>query len=151
MSNQNQLDGAGRVTGALPHPDRGDLIPAPSRTGLGDFACRVLVVVLILALAYLFWRGVHVLLLAFAGVLLAVFLSALSEWLSRRAGIAYGWALAAVVTILIVLAGGFGWLLANRLAIQVAELAHQLPESLQRIRDYLDSYPWGHLLLEKAP
>src|SRR5438132_2481144 len=57
-------------------------------TDMGDFARRVvvavLITVLILAVAYFLWRGVHVLLEAFAGVLFAVFLGALSDWLSKQ-------------------------------------------------------------------
>jgi predicted PurR-regulated permease PerM len=109
------------------------------------------VAVLILALAYLLWRGVHVLLLAFAGILFAVFLSSLSGWLSQRTGIPHGWALAAVVAVLTLLVGSTGWLLANRLAAQAVELSQKLPQSLQQVQDYLDARPWGHLLLEKAP
>jgi predicted PurR-regulated permease PerM len=142
MSNHQQPDGRITVPGAPTQP---------SRPGLADFARRVMVAVLILGLAYLLWRGVHVLLLAFAGVLLAVFLSALSGELSRRTGLPYRGALAVVVAVLLLLTGGLGWLLANRLAVQVAELLEKLPQSLEQVRDYLDAYPWGRLLLEKAP
>jgi predicted PurR-regulated permease PerM len=123
----------------------------PGGPGLADFARRVAVAVLLLGVAYLLWRGVEVLLLAFAGVLFAVFLSALGGWLSRRSGLPYRGALAAVVAGLLLVSVGLGWLLANRLAVQVAELSEKLPESLRQVRDYLDAYPWGRLLLEKAP
>jgi predicted PurR-regulated permease PerM len=111
----------------------------------------VVVAVVILAVTYLLWRGTYILLLTYAGVLFAVFLPALSGGLRRRTGIPYGWALAAVVTLLTLLAVGLGWLLANRLAVRVAELSQKLPQSLRQIRDYLDARPWGHLRLEKAP
>jgi predicted PurR-regulated permease PerM len=151
MSDQRQADGVSTVDGALAQPDRREPISAPSHLGLANFAWRVVVVLLLLTLAYLLWRGVHVLLLAFAGMLFAIFLSALSDWLSRRTGIPHGWALAVVVVVLALSTGGLGWLLANRVAIQAAELSQQLPESLRQIRDYLEAYAWGRLLLEKAP
>jgi hypothetical protein len=44
-------------------------------------AVAVLLVILIGGTAYLLWRAIHTLLLAFAGVLLGLFLSALAEWL----------------------------------------------------------------------
>jgi predicted PurR-regulated permease PerM len=125
--------------------------PGSPCSGLADFARRVVLALLILALAYLLWRGAHVLLLAFAGLLLAVFLSALSEWLSLRTGLPYRGALAIVVVGLVLLMGGLGWLLANRLAAQIAQLAEKLPQSLAEVRDYLEAYPWGRLLQEKAP
>jgi predicted PurR-regulated permease PerM len=111
----------------------------------------LLLTVLILGLAYLLWSGVHVLLQAFAGVLFAIFLSALSDGLSRRTGLPYRWALAAVVLGLLVLTGATAWLLANRLATQLGELAQRVPQSLEQIRNYLAQYPWGELLLEQVP
>lgn len=135
----------------LARPGRGDPVPVPSHASLADFAWRMVVAVLILAVAYLLWRGVDVLLLTFAGILLAVLLSALSGWLSQRMGIGSHWALVVVVTVLALLTVGLAWLLANRLATQVTELLQQLPQSLEHIRDYLNSTPWGRLLLEKGP
>jgi predicted PurR-regulated permease PerM len=150
MRNQKQSDGPGPVPGAQGQPGRREP-SAPSGAGLADFARRVLLAVLILAVAYLLWRGIHVLLLTFAGILFAVFLSALSGGLNQRTGIRYGWALAVVLAVLVLLTGGFSWLLANVLADQVAKLSEKLPQSFQQIRDDLEAYPWGRLLLEKAP
>jgi len=114
-------------------------------------AVAALVALLVGGTAYLLWRAVHTLLLAFAGVLLALFLSALADWLGRRAGLRYGWALAAVVAGLLALAGGTGWLLASTLAAQFAALSDRVPEGLGRLRESLAQYPWGRLVLEQAP
>src|SRR5438270_6060837 len=96
---------------------QGESTPAPPRAGLGDFAQRVVVAVLItvviLAVVYLMWRGVNVLLLTFAGVLFAVFLSALSDWLSKRTGLSYLWSLVVVVVVLLLGTAALGGLLAN--------------------------------------
>jgi predicted PurR-regulated permease PerM len=151
MLNEQDLGGAGTTAGAMAQPDGRKSVRPLSRAGLAGFAWRVVVVILILALAYLLWRGLHVVLLTFAGVLFAVLLSALSGWLSRRTGISHGWSLAAVVGCLALLASGLGWLLANQLASQAAELSRQLPEALRRVRDLLETHSWGRLLLEKAP
>src|SRR5262245_16916946 len=108
MPNSNPSSRDGAATRAFVH--------SRFPNGLADFAQRVvvavLITVLILSVAYLLWRGTHVLLQAFAGVLFALFLSALSEWLSRRAGLSYGWALAIVTTAFLATAGVTGWLLA---------------------------------------
>jgi hypothetical protein len=50
----------------------------------------MVVALLILALPYQLWRGVHILLMTFAGMFFAVFLSTLSAGLSRHTGIPYG-------------------------------------------------------------
>jgi predicted PurR-regulated permease PerM len=111
----------------------------------------VLVALLILALAYLLWRGVHVLLEAFAGVLFAVFLSAVSTWVCERTRLSYGKALAVVVAALFLLAGLTGWLLASRLTAEVGQLSQELPQSLAKIHAYLEQTAWGRLLLEHMP
>lgn len=122
---------------------------------LSDFSSRVVVAVLItlalVALAYVCWRGISVLLEAFAGVLFAVFLSALSDWLSQHTRLTRGWALLVVVLALILLAAGIGWFLANSLTAQLGELEKELPQSLQRLQQYLEKYPWGRRLLEQVP
>ncbi|HWG43125.1 MAG TPA: AI-2E family transporter [Gemmataceae bacterium] len=127
----------------------------PSRLGMESFARRtvvaMLIAVLILGLTYLLWRGVHVLLQTFAGVLFAVFLCALADWLSKHTRLSYGWALAVVLIALLLLAGGIAWLLANQLAVQVRDLSQRLPQSGERVRDYLRQYPWGRTLLEQEP
>jgi predicted PurR-regulated permease PerM len=112
-----------------------------------EFSRRVAVAVLITILlvgitAFVCW-GYHVLLMAFAGVLFAVFLAALSTWLCRYTRLSYGWALAVVVMVLIVLAGGVGWLLENRIAGQIQQMMQELPQSLNRIQDWLSQYQWG--------
>jgi predicted PurR-regulated permease PerM len=125
----------------------------PKQTGnfAGRVVVAVLITVVILAVAYFLWRGADVLLMAFAGVLCAVFLAALGEWVSRHTRLSYGWSLAVVVLGLLVLSGLLGYLLWNYLSIQVGELIQSLPRSLERIRDYLMQYTWGKYLVEKAP
>src|SRR5262249_9675284 len=123
------------------------------QTEIEDFARRtvigVLLAVLIVALAYLCWRGVEVLLLAFAGMLFAVFLSALSDWLSQFTRLPYHWALTVVVVSLVALTAGIGWLVGNQLARQILEMSQRLPEFVQAVRNHLKESPWGTLLLEQ--
>jgi predicted PurR-regulated permease PerM len=130
-------------------------IPEPPPPPLRDIARRVTVVVLvtllILALAYVVWRGAHILLQTFAGILFAVFLSALAGHVRRYTRLSYGWSLAVVLAALFVLAGLTGWLLTDRLAGQVAELAHELPRSLNAIKDHVKQYEWGEQLLQRMP
>lgn len=116
------------------------------------FARRVVIAVLITlglaALAVMAWRGVHVLLEAFAGVLFGVFLSALAEWLQQRTRLSYGWSLALVVLALCALTVGGCWLLADRVVIQIRGLIGDLPKSVEKVQSYLSQYPWGQFLLQ---
>ncbi len=144
------------VNGLRSVPER-PLPPRPMKPylDLADVARRTVVVVLVsvllLTVAYVCWRGIHVLLQAFAGVLFALFLTTLSDWLSRHTKLSYRMSLGAMVLALVLVAAGIGWLLADRLAAQTAELTEQLPRSFEQIRNYLAQYPWGQMLLEHVP
>ena len=127
----------------------------PQQESMASFARRIavatLVVILLLALAAVFWLGIHVLLQAFAGVLFAVFLTALSEWLSEKTRLSYRLSLVVVFVGLLLALGGLGWLLASRLSVQITELMRKLPESLGQLRDYLSQSGWGRKLLQHMP
>jgi predicted PurR-regulated permease PerM len=119
---------------------------------LPEFSRRVVVAVLLTlglaALAIMAWRGIHVLLEAFAGVLFGVFLSALAEWLQRRTRLSYGWSLTVVMVALCALAIGGGWLFADRMLTQIRGLMGDLPNSVNNMQQYFSQYPWGQFLLQ---
>ena len=122
---------------------------------MSDFAHRivaaVLITVLLLALAFMMWKGVHVLLQAFAGVLFAIFLTALSGWLSKVSGLSYHLSLIVVVLALFLVTGVVGWQLASQLSVQLSELSQKLPQSFGEIRTLLSQSVWGRKLLEEIP
>jgi predicted PurR-regulated permease PerM len=131
------------------------LVPDPTRLTLRTFALRVavavLVAVMIVVIVYILWQGVRILLEAFAGVLFAVFLTTLSDWVSRRTGLRHAWSLTIVLVALALLLGGFGWLLATRLAAETVELNRTLPESLRQLRDMVAGTGPGRYLLQLLP
>jgi predicted PurR-regulated permease PerM len=108
------------------------------------------ITLLFLVGAYVCWSGVHVLLQAFAGVLFAVFLSALSDLLSQHSGLSYGKSLLIVVIALCVVTGATAYTLESHLAEQLSELTHTLPKSLEEVHDYLAQYEWGQLVLQQT-
>jgi predicted PurR-regulated permease PerM len=146
-----------RATGVpgAPRPGNAPTPPLPryppSHLSMAELARRAMMLLLILLISYAALRGIHILLEAFAGVLFAIFLTTLAEWLRKATGIAYHGALTFVVLALVALMCGLGWLLANRVAMQVSELTQQLPRSFQEIQDYLKEYAWGRLLLQEMP
>lgn len=97
---------------------------------------------LLIALA---WRLADVLLLAFAGLLIALLLVALAEplrrWLPQRA------ALALVVIGLSVLLGIGAWLAGERLADQAAALSDRVPQAIEAARRWLNGYQAGRWFL----
>ncbi len=125
--------------------------PATS-ADLPAFSRRVVVAVLITlglaALAIMAWRGIDVLLEAFAGILFGLFLSGLAESLHKRTRLSYRWSLAVVVIALCALTVGGGWILASRIATQMRGLIGDLPNSIEKMQSYLSEYPWGEFLLQ---
>ena len=101
--------------------------------------------------AYLLWNAVHVVLLTFAGLLMAIFLSACSDWTSSKTGWRRQWSLATVIAVIIIVFVGFVWLLGSRVAEQAAELVQELPKSKQQITHYLNDHPWGQAIVERLP
>src|SRR4051794_34280600 len=138
MQDQARPEVSGPVSVTVPSVDRRPPGPDRTRQGLTDLARRmvvaVLITVLILGVSYFLWRGAHVLLQAFAGVLFAVFLSALSDLVHKHTRLSYGWSLAVVVLGLTLIVGVSGYFMWNRLSDQVGELMQTLPRSLDRIR-----------------
>lgn len=105
---------------------------------------RLLVYSGIAILAFLLvWFQLELLLLAFAGVLVAVLLHAMTSWIilhTRLSGVvAY---LATLLLIAVVLAG-LGWLLVPSAGQQIAQLVQTLPDSIHQLEAPLETTPWG--------
>src|ERR1700741_294496 len=84
----------------------------------------------VIILVYFFWQAAYVLLLVFAGILLAIFLRSLAEGLQRvcprlpmKAALAIG------IVVLLTISAITIWLLAPSVAEQVDELGKQLPQA----------------------
>jgi predicted PurR-regulated permease PerM len=90
----------------------------------------------------LIWYAVELLFLAFAAILLAIFLDGIASWLSNHSFLSRGWALVCVLTVI----GLVGWLIVEliwpRLSHQADLLSEALPLSLDRLQAYMSNYPW---------
>ncbi|QBQ55254.1 AI-2E family transporter [Nitrosococcus wardiae] len=93
------------------------------------------------------WYAIPVLLLVFAGILLAIFLQGLSGWIARHTFLSYGWSLTFVVLDLATIFLVSLSLIAPEVADQAYHLSQQLPEALQRLKQYFAQYTWGQELL----
>ena len=111
--------------------------PESSAHPLWSFAVRVLIVIAIAAAVYLLWQARFALLTAFAAVLLAVLLLALTDLLRRYVPIGHGWALGVTVVLLVALLVGLGWLVGSRVQSQFTELRQMLPEASQGLEQRL--------------
>jgi predicted PurR-regulated permease PerM len=114
-------------------------------------AITSLTVVAVVAVAFLLWNLVPVLLLIFGGALFAILFRALAEWTAHWTKLSYRVSLGLVIFLLlaVVVAGLLvgGQVVAN----QMAELAEQVPKSLEKLREQLSQLPWGKRIVEAAP
>ena len=85
--------------------------------------------------SYLLAPVAHVLLFAFAGVILAVFLDGLTRIVQRRAELDRTPAYLLVLVVLLVLALALGAFLAPRVAAEVRRRAESLPAAFEDLRD----------------
>lgn len=109
------------------------------------------VAALFVALLWLVWQTLPLLLLGFGGILLAVLLRAPTDWLSRHTPLSAGWALTLVLLALVVLVLLLALLTAPTLAEQLDDLGQSLSQSLTQLRQTLGQYVWGQRLLSALP
>lgn len=122
---------------------------------LTTYAQRILLAVGVAAAVALLllalWYAAHALLMAFAGVLLAILLRAPADWLSARTGLAERWCLVMVLVVLLSAVVGFGFVVAPQISAQFQQLAQKLPQSIQHVQDELERSAWGAWLLNLVP
>jgi predicted PurR-regulated permease PerM len=86
--------------------------PYPARLVLMALGFAALLALLLVLL----WYVADVLLLGFAGIILAVFLTALTHWFAGRVGLSYGWSLGVVIVALAAL-----WVVGIYIAIETID------------------------------
>ena len=114
---------------------------------LSVFARRVLLVLALSTGAFVLWTIKSALLLLFAGILLAVPLSKLTEKLAARTPLPRQGALVVVIVLLLTLLGFAGWFFGTKMAGQIGQLREQVQQSL----DVMRQYAWGEYLAENLP
>ncbi len=120
-----------------------------------DFIKRLLiicgVITLIVVAVLVFGYVIDILMLAFAAVLLAVFLRGLADILNDYVKISEAKAVVIIFILLLVfLAGGIS-LLAPSVAEQGRLLRVEIPRSLENLGEYLSEFGWGRAVLDQLP
>ena len=100
---------------------------------------------------YLFRQVFLVLFILFGGVLFAIFLIALADFIKRATRIPRTWSLVLVVITLVGTLGSCVWLMGSALGTQVTRLLNRFPEALEIIESYLARYGWGREMLSLVP
>lgn len=124
-------------------------MPPPS------FAKKIIVALAIFATfvitAVVLWQGAEVFLLVFAGLLLAIFLRSISDFLSRRTPLSDNWSLVVVSAAIIALVALGAWFLSDSMQQQFHELSDELPAAFEQARQRISQYPIGRRVIEQIP
>lgn len=119
--------------------------------GLATRAAVVTVVVAaIVCLLALLMFAAQIWLLIFAGLLLAVLLSAAADALSRWSGLGRGLSLAVVVVALAAALAAAAYALWPSISDQADQLARELPAAVRELRAWIGERAWGEWLLGRA-
>ena len=114
------------------------------------FARYVVVVVAIVALAMFTWKIAPVLMLFFAGIVIATGIRAGSVPLSRRFGL-NGTLSVSIVFVLLIAGLGLGsYLFGKQIHEQTFELWNELTQAWMKTKTYLEDTPVGPFILENA-
>lgn len=106
---------------------------------------------LVVILLLLCWKAIDILLLIFAGTLIAIFLRGLSNLLIRYAHLPSSLSLGIVIVSIMGMFGIVIWLIVPIVSDQIDRLMKTIPQTIQQIRDQLIQYTWTQKLLSKAP
>ena len=146
---------------AGPRADGGPVpSPAPPQRdpgavpGAGAVVRRTLVIVVTAATVVLLlfvWYVREVLLLAFAGVLFAIFLRRLATRVRADTPLTPTWALTVVALALVGALVGVFWARGPGIAEEVRTLREQLPQAAESLEVRLARYDWGQRAIEQAP
>ncbi|MDB5416166.1 MAG: hypothetical protein JWR10_4501 [Rubritepida sp.] len=102
---------------------------------------------LLLVILILFCLAPGVLLVLFAGALLAVAIRAIACPLAERLGIGEGWGVLIVSLSAVALFGLAFWLAADALTAQADSFRQQLPQLMDRVQDRVSQYSWGRWVI----
>ena len=105
-------------------------------------------VLIVLGLVLAAWQFVTVLLLAFAGLLLAVLLRHLAQMLVRHLPLPVGACLAAVFIAFVLVAATFGVLVGPRVESELMQVVDGLPGAIADLRSYVADSSWGRYFLQ---
>jgi predicted PurR-regulated permease PerM len=117
---------------------------------LGTFTARLLVILVIAALAAAAWQLSDILVLLFGAILLAVGLRAAARVISRLTRMRQTLALAVVVIIGMVAFGAALWLFGTVVARQLDEVLQTAPAGLGLLLSWLRESPYGRQFLEQV-
>ena len=125
---------------------RGDARSAARRALASSGAVAAVVVLLLFV-----WHARAVLLLGFAGLLLAIFFRRLARWIADRTPLRPRAALPIVIVGITAVFVGIFWLRGPAIAVEVRALRETLPVALEQLEQRLAHYDWGQRVIDNTP
>lgn len=97
---------------------------------------------LVALLVLLLLNAGQVLLLVFAGILFAVLLRGMADWITRKTGMPDGVGLTVAIMVPLLVIGIAIWLIAPAVGDQASKLADRLPQAAEQLKAQLLQYSW---------
>lgn len=123
----------------------------PERTFVERVLITAGIVIFALLVLLLLYYTFDIVMLAFGGVLLAIFLRGLADLAGRYLKIGEGWLVLLVSVLLLGILAGAIALLAPSVAEQARHLRQEIPVSIQKVSNFLSQYGWGRAIIEQLP
>ena len=117
---------------------------------LGKFTGRLLVVLVIAALAGALWQLTGILVLLFGAVLLAIGLCAAARLVARHIGIRRSLALSGVFLLGLCAMGAALWVFGSTVAAQMDNVIQVAPAGLKLFVDWMSSHSYGRQLVDQG-
>ncbi len=88
------------------------------------------------------------LLIAFAGVIVAVIINGFASIIRRFLPISRGWSIASVGVIILILFTSFGFIFGSQIVEEFEKLTEELPQQIMQIRETISEWPLGEELMD---
>ena len=109
------------------------------------------IILAVLLIVLLLYYAIDIFMLAFAAILLAVFLRGLADLINEYLHISEGKAVLVVSLVLLIILAGSIALLAPSVADQFQHLREELPRSAENAGEYISQYGWGRAIIDQMP
>ena len=117
---------------------------------LAEFTGRLLVIVIIAALAVALWQLTDILVLLFGAILLAIGLCAAARLISHYTGIRRSFALAGVFVLGLCIFGAALWVFGSTVAAQLDDVTQAAPAGFKLFMAWMAAHPYGKQLLDQV-
>jgi predicted PurR-regulated permease PerM len=112
-----------------------------------EFLNRVLIVLLVVALAVLVWKAADILLLAFGAVLIGQLVWLVAEPFSRWGRLSHRAALVAAAFLILICLGGTLWLFGSRMANDFSDVLARAGSAVTQLRAGMQQSEFGRFIL----